>query len=355
MDVTPSREQVVLFAPRADMPVSDQPIFHSLLTFSRRQFVNPVLWLMTVGGVVLAVLPGRPIGLVFPAILAVAGAVNLVTHARRAGFLPRAEFTELSEARPRQITINELLRSGRTYAMRLPEGWLVTRLPAGDALVLARLRQLWVFGPAPGGALGFMITGGGAPRVARLAPEPPAGAEPVPEPAPPAEWPAPPKDDPTVRFAIDQRIRVSLYSVTMLVVLIGLVTVDTILEEGAESLTTNVVWWLVSGLLALLALVTISDIGRTRRARHSTRWGWTRVEAEEPNIVNGSQLTVRVRIDLPGSSLHLKVSGPPALVLSVHESKGLWLVGDLNPRRPMLAGIPEVPAVGRVRPIRQPR
>jgi hypothetical protein len=355
VDVTPSREQVVLFAPRADMPVADQPVFHSLLAFSRRQFTNPVLWLMVIGGVVLVVLPGRPIGLVFPAVIAVVGGVNLVMHARRAGFLSRAEFSALTEARPRQVTVSELVRSGRTHAMRLPEGWLVTRLPAGDALVLARLRQVWVFGPTPGGAIGFMVTGGGAPRVARLASEPPAGAEPVPAPTPPAEWPTPPKDDPAVRFAIDQRVRLSLYSVTMLVVLIGLVTVDAILEDGAESLTGDVAWWLVSGILALLALVTISDIGRTRRARHSTRWAWTRVEAEEPDVVNGSQLTVRVRVDLPGNSLHLKVSGPPALVLSVHESKGLWLIGDLNPRRPMVAGIPEVPAVGRVRATRPPR
>jgi hypothetical protein len=355
VDVTPSREQVVLFAPRADMPVSDQPIFHTLLAFPRRQLANPVLWLMVVGGVVLLVLPARPIGLVFPAVVAISGAINLVMHARRARFLSRAEFSALTEAQPRQVTVGELLRSGRTYAMRLPEGWLVTRLPAGDALVLARLRQVWVFGPAPSGAIGFMVTGGGAPRVAQLVAEPPAGAEPVPEPAPPAEWPAPPKDDPAVRVAIDQRVRASIFSVTMLVVLIGLVTVDAILDDGPEALTTNVVWWLVSGLLALLALVTISDIGRTRRARRSTRWAWIRVEAEEPDIVNWSQLTVRVRVDLPRDELHLKVSGPPALVLSVYEAKGLWLIGDLNPRRPMVAGIPEVAAVGRVRPTRPPR
>jgi hypothetical protein len=354
---TPSREQVVLFEPRADLPVSEQPDFRHLLAIPRRQFLNPVLWLMVVGGTIGASLPGHPVGLVFPAIVAIVGALALVMHARRALFLPRAEFAAITEARPRQVTLGEgdLLRSGRIHAIRLPEEWLVTRLSTADAMALARFRRIWVFGPSPGGAIGFMATGGGAPRVARLASEPPAGAEPVPAPEPPAEWPAPPKDDPAVRHAIDDRVRVSLYSVALFAIVVGMATVDRIVRTGSRSMVADGTWWLASVLLVLFVLVTAGGIGRTRRARRAARWAWTRVETEEPDILNLTELTVRVRVDAAGNALHLKVSGPPALVLSVHESKVLWLIGDLNPRRPMVAGIPEVPAVGRTRAVKPPR
>lgn len=358
MDVTPSREQVVLFEPRADMRVSDQPAFHELLAKPRRLLVNPLVWLIAIACVVGLLLPGHPVGIAGPAIIGLVILLSLVVNVRQTQLLSRAEFTALTENRPRQVTLGEgdLLRSGRKFAVRVPdeERWVVTRLPSVDATMLARLRRVWVFGPTPGGRIGLMVPGGSAPRVLRLVVTPPAGATPVPAPPAPAEWPTPPKNDPAVVSALNAKVRASLYSIALMVVLIGMLTVDTLIVEGSWSLT-DWGWWLPTAFLALLVLVSLGEIGRTVRASRATRWAWTRVAAQEPYVVNASRLKVRVRVDAPGNEIHLEVSGPPAVVLAVHESKGLWLIGDLGSRRPMIVGIPEVPAVGRARVVRAPR
>jgi hypothetical protein len=358
VDVTPSREQVVLFEPRADMRVSDQPAFHELLAKPRRLLVNPLVWLLAIACVVGLLLPGHPVGVAGPAIMGLAILLSLVVNIRQTQFLSRAEFTALTENQPRQVTLNQgdLLQSGRQTAVRLPdvERWAVTRLPSADATMIARLRRVWVFGPTPGGRIGLMVPGGSAPRVLRLVSAPPAGATPVPTPSAPAEWPAPPKDDSAVRSALNAKVRGSLYSIAVMVVLIGMLTFDTLVVADSGSLA-DWGWWLPTAFLALLALVSLGEIGRTVRASRSTRWAWTRVAAEEPYVVNASRLKVRVRVDAPGNEIHLEVSGPPAVVLAVHDSKGLWLIGDLGSRRPMIVGIPEVPAVGRARVVRAPR
>ena len=358
MDVTPSREQVVLFEPRADMRVSDQPGLHSLLAKPRQLVVNPLVWLLAILSVVGLLLPGHPVGVSAPAVIALLTLTGLVVNARQTQFLSRAEFIALTENRPRPVTLGEgdLLQSGRDVAVRVSDEdqWVVTRLPAADATMLARLRRVWVFGPTPGGRLGLMVPGGGAPRVARLVSAPPAGATSVPAPSTSAEWPIPPKDDPAVVSALNAKVRASLYTIALTVVTIGMLTFDTLVVERSGSLA-DWGWWLPTVFLALLVLVSLGEIGRTIRASRSTRWAWTRVVAEEPYVVNASRLKVRVRVDAPGKEIHLEVSGPPAVVLAVHESKGLWLIGELGSRRPMIVGIPEVPAVGRARVVRPPR
>jgi hypothetical protein len=358
VDVTPSREQVVLFEPRADMRVSDQAAFHELLAKPRRLLVNPVVWLLAIACVVGLFLPGHPVGVAGPTIIALAILISFVVNVRQTQFLSRAEFTALTDHRPRQVTLDEgdLLRSGRDIAIRLAgeEQWAVTRLPSADATMLARLRRVWVFGPTPGGRIGLMVPGGGAPRVVRLVATPSAGATPLPAPPAPAEWPTPPKDDPAVVSALNAKVRASLYSIAVMVVLIGMLTFDTLVVEDSGSLA-DWGWWLPTVFLALLALVSLGEIGRTVRATRSTRWAWTRVAAEEPYVVNAARLKVRVRVDAPGNEVYLEVSGPPAVVLSVYEAKGVWLIGELGARRPMIVGIPEVPAVGRARVVRPPR
>lgn len=76
------------------------------------------------------------------------GVINLVMLARVSGLLSAGERAALCESTPRQVTVGDLVRAGRTVAMRLPdEGrWLVARLPAIDVPALARLCRIWVYG-----------------------------------------------------------------------------------------------------------------------------------------------------------------------------------------------------------------
>lgn len=338
---------MVLFEPRADVPLTDQPVLLELLTMPRRQLRNPWRWLFTVAGAVVVLLPGHPVGIALPAFVALGGLAGLLAAARATRFVPRREFTAVTGSPVREVRATDLCQAGRVVALRLPDEqrWAVGRLPASDAMLLARLRRAWVFGPSPKGWLGLVVPGG-APTVVRLADTPPSGAEPVPEPVPPAQWPPPPRDDPPVRWALSMRLRASVYSLVVVVLAMAGVTVDALVVASPAPVVT---WSVAVVFLALLVVATAPDLGRVRRAARSTRWAWDRVVTEEPRFLGSSRMKLRATLSVAGDDLALEVSGPPALVLAVHESGQLWLIGDPHPTRPMIVGIPEVPVLGRAR------
>lgn len=362
MDITPSRDQVALFEPRAGVPVSDQPALHDLLLGTpRRPLLNPRPWLITIVGVGGVLLPGQPAGLAAPVIMAVFGLFRVVVAARQTHFLPSAEFAALAASPPRQVTLGDgdLLRSGRVVAIQLgdEDRWVVARLPVADVMMLARLRRAWVFGPSPGGRIGFMVPGGHGPTVERLVAAPPAGAEPVPEPEAPAEWPPPPRDDPALRFALRTRLLMTACPLALIVAAFGWLAVDLPNVDYLRTrVATEVAWSALTAILAIIVLATLVDLRRIVRASRSTRWTWTRVVVVDPpaTYIPGTW-RLRVRVDVPGDEIHLEVFGPPAFVLAVCESEQLWLLDELRSKRLKVAGIPEVPAVGRVRVARQAR
>jgi hypothetical protein len=341
----------VLFEPRAGAPLSAQPVVADLFSWPRKQFVNPWRWLFTIAGVAVLAWPGQPLGIAIPTIVAAGGLAGLIASATR--LIPKADFAALNESPVRQVDLTDLRQAGRRVAFPLDEHWVVARLPAADVLLLARLRRIWVFGPSPGGRLGLMVPGGTTPKAVRLVTAPPPGAVPVP-PTPEHEWPVPPKDDPAVQQALATRLRAIGYSMVVVVLMLGLLAVD-LLADRPESLAANAMWSIPVVLLLLIVLVTVGDINRTRRARRSTRWAWTRVTVvEAPKVVSPYRMRLKVRVTAPQGDVHLEVSGPASIVLAVQESGKLWLIGELHATRPMIAGIPEVPLVGRTRGTRGP-
>lgn len=333
--------------------MSHQGVLEDLFTAPRRHFRQPARWVVVLAALALVCWPGQPVGVALPVALVVIGVINLVALARASGLLSAGELTELCESTPRQVTVGDLVRAGRTVAMRLPdEGrWLVARLPATDVPALARLRRIWVFGPSPAGRVGLIVPGGSGPRLARLADAPPSGAEPVPAPAAsPAAWPPAPEDDLALRLAVRTRNTVLL---TQLVVGIPTVAVlmvldSTVFRAPGGSLTT--LWFY--GFCLILALVpALSAIVRYARAARATRWTWTRVEPGETKLLFQAWLQVQVRV--PQNNTNLLVAGPPALVLAIAETGQLWIPGELRATGRMVAGIPEVPVLGQIRVARQ--
>jgi hypothetical protein len=347
---TPSRDQIVLFEPQAGRPLTDQPVLNDLFSASRTSLTRPSQWLLIVLGGVPLVLPGRPLGIVFPAILLFAGVAGLVSAAVRV--IPKSDVVALRESPVEAVPVTDLRQSGRTVAFPLPDArWVVARLPKLDALMLARLRRVWVFGPSPRGRIGLFVPGGTFPRTGRVADAPPPSATPVPAVPAPAEWPPPPKDDPAVQYALTTRLRVGAYAIGMCVLVLALLGAD-LAAFGPTDLIFGVP--AVVFLLPFM-LVVVFDIARVRRTRRTRRWAWTRVTlAEPPKATNPYRMRIKVRVDAPGEDILLEVSGPPSLVLAVQESGQLWLIGDLHAARPMVAGIPEVPVIGRVRGTRPP-
>ena len=361
MDITPSRDQVVLFEPRAGVPVSGQPALHDLLLGTPwRQLLNPLRWLVIVIGVSGLLLPGHPLGLAGPVLLAAVSLTGLVLTVRGIRFVSPAELAALAASPPRQVTLGEgdLWRSGRNVAIRLrdEDRWVVARLPVADVMMLARRHRIWVFGPSPGGRIGLMVPGGRGPRTTRLVAAPPAGAEPVPEPAVPAEWPPPPRDDPALRFALRSLLLNSVSTLALLAAAFGWLAVDL---PAFGPLRTGVGIDVARSVLilavAIIVLATFADLRRIVRAGRSPRWAWTRVVVDSPTTFQPGVWKLPVRVDVPGAEIHLEVFGPPAFVLAVHESGQLWVIGELHSKRRRMAGIPEVPTMGGVRVVRQAR
>jgi hypothetical protein len=356
VDITPSRDQVVLFEPRAGIPVSDQPALHDLLLGTPpRQLLRPTRWLVPIIGVSGVFLPGHPLGLIGPVVLALFGLISLGVTARAVRFVPRAELDALGASLPRQVRLDDgdLRRSGRVVGIRLPDEdrWLVARLPVADVTMLGRLRRLWVFGPSQGGRIGLLVPGGSGPHVARLASAPPAGAKPVPEPAPSAGWPPPPRDDPVAQLGFRRRLRPYLIAMALVVAVLGWLTVDALVINPVRPGVSDLVWRFLMPFFGVSAVILLIEIVRTALASRATRWACTRVVVVDPPVRHTfGTWKSRVRVDASGDEL--AVAGPAALVLAVSESEQLWLIGEPGSRRPKIVGIPEVPAVGRAQVIR---
>lgn len=353
MDTTPSRDQVALFEPRPDVPLSAQPVLDDLFAAPRKQLTNPWRWLFTVAGVVFLAWPGHPIGLALPAIFVVSGVAGLVTAAIKV--IPKADFEALRESPVREVAVADLRQWGRNAVFPVDDRWVVARLPGPDAMLLARLRRVWVFGPSSGGRIGLMVPSGTVPVPGRVVDAPPPEATPAPVAVSPTEWPPPPKDDPAVRYALTSRLKMTGYTILVLALMFVLLGVDLALDQQ-DSLAANAVWTVPALFFVIIIVVISLDVGRIRRARQSSRWAWTPVKlVEGSKVTSPYRMRIKVRVDAPGDGILLEVSGPPSIVLAVQDSGHLWLIGDLHAARPMVAGIPEVPLVGRARGTRPSR
>ena len=357
MDTTPRPDQAVLFEPQAGMPVSDQGVLHDLFAATRRPM--PIVWalLALFIGVAGLVVPGQPAGFTGPGLATAVGLLTLVQTFPPHLFLSSGEFAALAASPTRQVVLGEgeLRQAGRVVGIRLPDEdrWVVGRLPATDAMMLARLRRVWVFGPSPGERVGVLVPGGSGPRVARLAAAPPSGAALVA--TPPAAQPASPAEDPAVRLALRQRLLISLVAVALNVLMIGLVTVDARINRPAEPLFDNVRWVVPVALFVLLLVLNLVGIGRIARAGRSERWTWTRVVVSDLRIVNATRARLRLRVDVPRDEINLELYGAPALALAVYVSEQLWIPGELRSTGSMIVGIPGAPAVGQMRVVKRPR
>ena len=341
---------MVLFEPDAGTPVSDQGTLHDLFTAPRRLVRSVLLWLTVLIGVIGLVLPGHPVGFAVPVVVTAVGLIILALNVKSHVFLSSAEFAALAGSPTRQVVLGDgdLRQAGRTVGLRLPDEdrWVVGRLPAADRMMLARLRRVWVFGPSPGGRIGLLVPGGSRPLVARLAPAPPAGAQPVS--TTPAEPPAQPGQDPAVRLALRQRLVLVLLSAAFDVAVIGLLTVNALVVRPGEPLFGNVSWLVPAAMFAALLLQNLTGVGRLLRAGRSQRWTWTRVTVGPLNVVDPSRLRLRLRVDAPHEEISLMLVGASALALAVHVSEQLWIMGDLRSSGRMFVGIPGVPAMGQV-------
>ncbi|TDV52064.1 hypothetical protein [Actinophytocola oryzae] len=120
-DTTPTRDQVGLYEPRAGVPVTDQPVLHDLLLAPRKSLQNPVRWVVLALLVLALVYPTHPLGIAFPAVLALFVLVNVLYLAPN--LVSGADLRALGASPTRLVPLGaeDLLRAGRVVAIRLPD------------------------------------------------------------------------------------------------------------------------------------------------------------------------------------------------------------------------------------------
>ncbi|MFD2415363.1 hypothetical protein [Amycolatopsis pigmentata] len=219
----PSREEIVVYEPREDVPAGEDPWIGPLVRAASRRRRSLALWSLPLVVVCVYVLvEGRAwAGVALPAVLALFFALRFSSGVY-GWYMSSPRSRERLLATPlRKIDLGEgdLRATKRAMYARLADGqWFRFRPSSVYVPLLARRRYVWVLGPDSAGRVIVFLPGMVQAVARRVEKTPPAGAESVVE---VAARTVVPKDDPVVQTAARFNVLYVLASVVPSVLVAG--------------------------------------------------------------------------------------------------------------------------------------
>jgi hypothetical protein len=255
----------------------------------------------------------------------------------------------------REVRPDEILVSGRTVSLRLPDGspgWIVVRLKSAQRLQLAGQRRVWALGPGADGRVLVLLPGSVTGVIGRARPGAAPGSAPLPA---QSREPSRPDEDPVLlaRAADERRgnwtrlVGLLLYCAAYAWILVGAPGKVIIFLGSPFSTGFLTVYGGLALVAACVVVLGIPRIGRNLGGR------WTELEVLVTRVELNSSTTAKVvgRATLSDGTQRT-VTLPKAdvdLAANVSATGRLWLIGAPKLDTTVKAGLPGYPPLGSAR------